>query len=65
MNNLEHALRYLHAVEKKYKEYFSSHHLKITDCVALTNSGNTVNVDIINNALPAHIKDDIKDMFWI
>lgn len=65
MNNLEHALRYLHAVEKKYKEYFTMHRLKITDCVALKNSDNTVIVDITDSTLPANIKDDIKAMFWI
>jgi hypothetical protein len=65
MRNMDHALRYLHAVEKKYKDYFAAHRIKITDCVALTNAGNTVNVNIINNALPSNIKDDIKAMFWI
>ena len=65
MSNMDHAVRYLHAVEKKYKEYFAAHRIKITDCVALTNSGNGVSVEIINNTLPANIKDDIKDMFWI
>jgi hypothetical protein len=65
MGKMDHAIRYLHAIEKKYKEYFLKHKLKITDCVALTNSDNAVKVDIINNTLPANIKDDIKDMFWI
>jgi hypothetical protein len=65
MNNMDHAIRYLIAIEKKYKAYFAANRLKITDCVAITNLGNTVNVAITNNALPASIKDDIKAMFWI
>lgn len=62
---MEHALRYLHAVEKKYKDYFTKNRLKITDCVAIDNAGNTVNVSIINTTLPPSIQDDIKAVFWI
>ncbi|MFD0765970.1 hypothetical protein ACFQZI_13995 [Mucilaginibacter lutimaris] len=65
MSKMEHALRYLQAVEKKYKDYFTKHRLKITDCVAISHAGNTVNVSIINNTLPSHIQDDIRAMFWI
>jgi hypothetical protein len=62
---MEHAVRYLRAVEKKYKEYFTTNHLKITECVSITNFDDTIKVDVINNSLPANIKDDIKAMFWI
>lgn len=65
MNRMEHAVRYLHAVEKKYKDYFVKKRVKITDCVALTNSDNTIIIDITDNTMPANIKDDIKAMFWI
>jgi hypothetical protein len=65
MTKMEHAVRYLNAIEKKYKDYFKAHRLKITDCVALTTTDNTVNVDIIHHTLPPDIRDDIKDMFWI
>lgn len=65
MSNMDHAIKYLSIVEKKYKAYFVANRLKIADCVVITNQGNTVNVAIINNALPANIKDDIKAMFWI
>ncbi|GGH17737.1 hypothetical protein [Mucilaginibacter phyllosphaerae] len=65
MTKMEHALRYLIAVEKKNKGFFKEHNLKIADCVDLTNNGNTVNVAIINKSLPASIKDDIKAMFWL
>ena len=65
MSKTEHALRYLHAVEKKYKEYFTKHSLKITDCVAITHAGSTVNVSITNANLPSPIQDDIRAMFWI
>jgi hypothetical protein len=65
MSNMDHAVRYLHAVEKKNKKYFKKNCLKITDCVSLMASGKTVIVNITNASLPKAIKDDINDMFWI
>ncbi len=65
MSNMDHAVRYLHAVEKKNKQYFMENRLKIADCVSLTASGKMVIVNITNTNLPKAIKDDIDDRFWI
>ncbi|MEB0263613.1 MULTISPECIES: hypothetical protein [unclassified Mucilaginibacter] len=65
MSNREHALRYLYAVEKKNKDYFTGNRLKITDCVAITGTGDDVQVEVIDTALPPSIQDDITAVFWI
>ncbi|MEB0263614.1 MULTISPECIES: hypothetical protein [unclassified Mucilaginibacter] len=65
MRNMEHAIRYLLAVQKKNKGYFTEHRLKIADCVAITGVGNAMGVSVTNATLPQHIKDDIDAMFWI
>lgn len=65
MKNMEHALRYLHAVQKKNKAYFGEHRLKIIDCVSFAGSGPGITVSITNENLPQHIKDEIDGMFWI
>lgn len=65
MRNMDHALRFLYAVEKKNKIYFTEHNLKIAECVVLSVIGDAVGVSITNTSLPQSIKDDIGAMFWI
>lgn len=65
MSNMDHAVRYLRAVEKKNKKYFKDNCLKIADCVSLIASGKMVIVKITNTSLPKAIKEDIGDMFWL
>lgn len=65
MSNMDHAIRYLRAVEKKNKKYFKRNCLKIADCVSLMASGKMIIVNITNASLPKAIKKDIDAMFWI
>lgn len=59
------ALRYLSAVEKKNKEYFTKHNLNIMQCVNIDGDGQIVSVQVIKkDKLPPEIINEIETMFW-
>lgn len=60
---LNFAVRYLTAIEKKHSDYFTQNNLKIMDCITISESP-ICSVHIKNEALPFEIKDDIESMFW-
>ena len=59
----EYSLKYLKAIEKKHKDFFSVKNLKILDCVEVKGD-HFISVHIINPDLPLEIQKDIENMFW-
>ncbi len=59
------ALRYLTAVEKKNKEYFTKNDLNIMQCVSVDGDGQMVSVQVIKkDKLPPEIIQEIETRFW-
>jgi hypothetical protein len=63
MTDLEFAIAYLKAVQKKHIFYFEENNTNIMRCVRITGA-NLVSVHIINKSLSAEIQYDIEEMFW-
>lgn len=64
MTELEFAVAYLKAVEKKHRVFFAVNRLDIMKCVLISGT-DQVQVHIINTTLPAEIQYDIEEMFWV
>ncbi|MGZ3750794.1 MAG: hypothetical protein ACXVA2_18430 [Mucilaginibacter sp.] len=64
MTDLQFAVSYLKAVEKKHKIYFASAHHDIMSCVHIEGT-KLVSVDVIDENLPPEIRYDIEEMFWV
>jgi hypothetical protein len=63
MTDLEFAIAYLKAVQKKHTSYFEENNTNIMRCVRIVGD-NLVSVHIIDKSLPAEIQYDIEEMFW-
>lgn len=64
INDREFAAIYLHAIEKKYQEYFTQANLSILNCVAIKGI-HKASVHVVNKDLPPQIRYDIEEMFWV
>jgi hypothetical protein len=63
MTELEFALAYLKAVQKKHHTFFEKNDTNIMKCVSIRGT-RIISVHIINKDLPTEIQYDIEEMFW-
>ena len=63
MTQIEFAVSYLSAVQKKHKDYFDRTKVSIMKCVRIRGE-KMITVQVIKDDLPAEIQHDIELMFW-
>jgi hypothetical protein len=63
MTQIEFAVSFLNAVQKKHKDYFEQSKVNIMKCVRIKGE-KRITVHVIKDDLPAEIQHDIELMFW-
>ncbi len=63
MTQIEFAVSYLSAVQKKHKDYFERAKVSIMKCVRIKGEKKII-VQVIKDDLPHEIQHDIELMFW-
>ena len=63
MTQIEFAVSYLSAVQKKHKDYFDRTKVSIMKCVRIRGE-KMITVQVIKDDLPVEIQHDIELMYW-